>query len=57
MPDGWSAALHLLPEDLRRRALALPEPVQTSGEEFRLRRGRPPTLLVRGAAGGPGGRF
>ncbi len=49
MPDGWSAALHLLPEDLRRRALALPEPVQTSGEEFRLRRGRPPTLLVRGA--------
>ena len=48
MPDGWSAALRLLPEALGRTAAAAPEAWRASGEEFRLRRGRAPTLLVRG---------
>ena len=46
MPEGFFSAAALLPEVLRRPALALPEATRRRAEEVRLRRGFPPTLLL-----------
>ncbi len=45
--DGFERASALLPGDMRQAALALPERVKASAEEFRLRAGSPPSLLGR----------
>lgn len=46
MPDGFAAAAALLPPVLRRAAEALPEAAKARAEEFRLRMGRAPGLLL-----------
>ena len=46
--DGFDRAAGLLPEHLRAEAAALPAPMRRTAEEFRLRRGRSPTLLAAG---------
>lgn len=46
--DGFDRAAGLLPEHLRGAAAALPAPMRQTAEEFRLRRGRSPTLLAAG---------
>ena len=48
MPDGFPAAAALLPPGLRRAAEALPDAAKTGTEEFRLRMGREPTILLPG---------
>ena len=46
--DGFDRAAGLLPEWLRAEAAALPAPMRRTAEEFRLRRGRSPTVLAAG---------
>lgn len=46
MKDGFSAAVRLLPQPLRCRAEALPEPVKRQAEEIRLRTGSPASLRL-----------
>ena len=45
---GFAAAAALLPPELRRAALDLGEAEQDAAEEFRLRGGRRPTVLLPG---------
>ena len=44
--DGYENAAALLPGDIRAAALALPAALRGRAEEFRLRCGRPPALLL-----------
>ena len=44
--SGFENAAAVLPGDIRRAALALPESIKKSAQEFRLRRGRPPAVLT-----------
>ena len=46
--DGFDRAVGLLPEHLRGAAAALPALLRQTAEEFRLRRGRSPTVLAAG---------
>ena len=48
MPDGFLAAAALLPPGLRSAAEALPDAAKSDAEEFRLRMGRAPTVLLPG---------
>lgn len=46
--EGFENAAALLPQDIRARALELDTQSRMRAEEFRLRTGRPPTILSRG---------
>ena len=46
MPDGFASAAALLPQELANMALALPAALRRRTEEFRLRLGQLPTLLL-----------
>ena len=56
MPDGFNAAVQLLPQSVREAAAALPLELQSRAEELRLRTGNPVTLrLPEGERPLPGG--